>query len=87
MTFIKGQSGNPGGRKSLDPDVKAMFSPHLPAAIEAVLSCLKSKDEGIRLKASNMVLERVVGKPAQAVQISGDSPFDNICVNVSTKTK
>ena len=87
MVFKPGQSGNPSGRKPVDPSVKAMFDKQLPAALSAITSCLQSDDEAIRLKAANIIVERVLGKPYQAVELSGDDSLKNIVVNVITKTK
>ena len=57
MVFKPGQSGNPSGRKPVDPSVKAMFDKQLPAALSAITSCLQSDDEAIRLKAANIIVE------------------------------
>ncbi len=71
MTFVKGKSGNPSGRKKEDPVVKEMFSKYLPDAIKAVETCLKDDNPSIRLKAADIIFDRSLGKPAQAVEHSG----------------
>lgn len=70
--YVKGQSGNPSGRPKQDPQIKAMFLGLIPEALAAVKACLKSEDEGIRLKAADVVFERSLGKAAQAVEVTGD---------------
>lgn len=71
MVWQAGKSGNPGGRKKLDPVAKEMFSPLLPEALKAVKIGLASDDEDLRLRAASMVLDRVFGKPAQGVELTG----------------
>lgn len=71
MTFVKGQSGNPSGRKPVDPLVQEMFSRLIPQAMAAVEECLKSPRPEIKLKASELIFDRSWGRPAQAVEVSG----------------
>lgn len=70
MTFIKGQSGNPGGRPK-DPLAKELFLNHLDQAIENLQKALDDPDPNVYLKASCIVFERIWGKAAQAVEHSG----------------
>lgn len=65
--FKPGHSGNPDGRKKIDPRVKAALeAASLPAALRLV-ELSKSEDEDIALKASVALLDRVLGKPVQAI--------------------
>lgn len=76
--FQKGQSGNPGGRPKLPPGVMtraeavAALAALVPAAIEAIAASLKSDDEKVRMRAAELVLERHLGKIAEAQPAAND---------------
>jgi hypothetical protein len=67
MPFKPGQSGNPLGRKKLDPDIAALARAASPDAIKKQIELLQSKDENVALKAAAAILDRAWGKPAQTV--------------------
>ena len=66
--FAKGASGNPGGRKPIPPDVKAILLAGDETAARRLVQLAQSDDEGIALKASVAILERNHGKPTQPVE-------------------
>ena len=69
--FVKGQSGNPEGRKPLAPEIKDMLLPlgkKSVAALKAVLDDPDAKHSD-KLKATEIVLDRLMGKPQQAVEL------------------
>ena len=74
MKFEKGKSGNPGGRPK-DPLAKELFLTHLDKAMENLEKALEDPDPNVYLKAANIVFERLWGKPAQAVEHSGEIKF------------
>lgn len=76
MAFEPGKSGNPGGRPKENAEVKALARSHCIAAITELARLMASDDEKIRLAASNSMLDRGIGKPAQVV--IGDSEEDAI---------
>ena len=72
MTFKPGQSGNPGGRPKEAAEVKALARSHSKAAVEKLVDLMRSSaDERTIIAACNSILDRGLGKPAQAI-IGGD---------------
>lgn len=65
--FIKGKSGNPGGRKALPMDVKEALTELVPEAIaikQQILSDVTAPLD-LRNRVADSVLDRVYGRPAQ----------------------
>ncbi len=83
--FQPGQSGNPSGRPKMDPALRQKLKEAVGPALERAISLIGSQDENIALKAVNLVLDRALGKPAQALEHSGpdgeaiqiEGPSDN----------
>jgi hypothetical protein len=75
--FKKGQSGNPGGRVKVDPDVKEALKAACPRAAERLVELMESPDEAVAMKAAATILDRVHGKPAQSLILGneGKRPF------------
>ncbi len=66
-----------GGRKKGTPnqvttEIRAAFQKHGEELVRALLALCKSDDERVRLGAITAALDRGWGKPAQALQITGD---------------
>jgi hypothetical protein len=71
MVFVKGQSGNPGGeRKGKQKQIQEQLLPHVPAAIQALISALGDEDKAVA--AARDILDRVYGKAPQAVEHTGE---------------
>src|SRR5918994_3965728 len=69
MPRHKFQPGNKfGGRKPIPEDVKELARAATPRAIQRQIELMESEDENVALKATNAVLDRAFGKPAQTVQ-------------------
>lgn len=69
--FKPGQSGNPNGRKKIPDDIKEMLRGATPAACKLLCDTINDQDAKIelRIKCSEIVLDRVYGKPQQAVEV------------------
>ena len=74
MAFVKGQSGNPGGRpKAVMPDGRTLSEAareHSPEALRVLVEALR--DPNTALAAAKEILDRGFGRPAQAVEITGE---------------
>lgn len=71
MAFEPGKSGNPGGRPKENNEVKRLARTHAVDALNRLVELMASEDERIAVSASNSVLDRAFGKPAQAI-VGGD---------------
>src|SRR5690348_17126785 len=73
--FKKGKSGNPGGMTSEVAkgvrEMRAKALTHCPDALQKLVEALGSNDEKVRIQAANSILDRGLGKPAQAIEHSG----------------
>lgn len=77
--FVKGQSGNPGGRPKAEDDVKALAREHTPDAIARLAKIVKtSKNDKAAVSAAEALLNRGYGKPAQQVDITTRRAVDEI---------
>jgi hypothetical protein len=62
-----GVSGNPQGRRKMDPEIMETLQAGSAAAAARLVELTRSKDERVALLASQAVLDRVYGKPTQAI--------------------
>ena len=66
----KGQVLNPGGRPSIPEEVKAALQAATPAAVATLVEIMTAgKSEDTRVKAANIILERVYGKAAAQLDV------------------
>ena len=70
--FVKGQTGNPGGRPKAEVDVVAIARRNGPEAIQMLAEIMRNPkaSESARVSAANSLLDRGFGKPVQ--KIDGD---------------
>jgi hypothetical protein len=85
MAFVKGQSGNPGGRPETRY-IKDLARARTTEALDTLAEVLKDKEapHAARVSAANSLLDRGWGKPAQAI-VGGDE--DDPAVRLITEIR
>jgi hypothetical protein len=81
MKFQKGQSGNPGGRPKEDNEVKRLARQQSKAAIRRLTFWMKSDNPKASVSAAQALLDRGYGKPAQAIEHSGEITERRLIIN------
>ena len=68
--FVKGQSGNPSGKKPMDADVKEMLKAAAPKAAALLIETFNNPEVKIdlRIKCAETILDRVYGKATQPIE-------------------
>lgn len=71
--FVKGQSGNPGGRPKAVVEVINAARQHTAEAIKTLATICKNADspESARIAAAVALLDRGWGKPVQPAEVTG----------------
>ena len=73
--FVKGQSGNPGGRPRVVAEVRELARAHAPEAITELVRLTKeAKSDTARIAAIKELLDRAYGKATQLVTVENDEP-------------
>lgn len=69
--FPPGTSGNPGGRPKEQPAVKEMLKAATVDAAKLLVDTIKNETAKLelRIRCSEIVLDRVYGKPQQALEV------------------
>jgi hypothetical protein len=81
MPFIKGKSGNPGGRPKVVGEVQALAREISEEAISALRDIIRDKKAppAARCVAANSILDRGYGRPSQTInQGLVDKPVDQM---------
>lgn len=77
MPFVKGQSGNPGGRKKEAGDLRELARAASPEMLQILIDLAKtSVSDRSRVTAANAVLDRAYGKPAQTLGDGDGNPVE-----------
>jgi hypothetical protein len=73
-SFQKGQSGNPGGRKPIPPEVKELARAYSEEAIKTLATVMNDKKApaSARVMAANAIIDRAYGKPTQHIEAHVD---------------
>ena len=78
--FKKGASGNPGGRPKIEglAEMREALKLLVPRAVEVLAEIMDDRNasSSARLAAANAILDRVFGKPTQAIDHSVTPAFD-----------
>lgn len=74
MPFEKGKSGNPGGRPKENAEIKALAREYGPRAVERLAELMDGDDPRVAVAASQALLDRGYGKPAQVIAGDDDMP-------------
>lgn len=82
-----GESGNPGGRPRVIADVRTLAQKHTRQAIETLVKLLNARSEMVRTVAANSLLDRAVGRPAQAITGPDGGPIQLEAVRVAEEVR
>jgi len=68
--FKKGQSGNPGGKKPMDDETKAILKAAAPDAAKLMVKMMNDPkvQPKLRMQAGEVVMDRVYGKATQPIE-------------------
>jgi len=81
MTFVKGKSGNPGGRPARSPEVVKILKRLGKESLEVIEHLMRNaEDESVRLNAAKYLSDQANGKAKELVEVTGRDGTDLIPV-------
>ncbi len=87
----KGESGNPKGRKPLDPEVREILEAASPAMVQNLVDLAINKSgkvpTGHQIRAIEVGLDRLWGKPESKVKVSGRVDFAHLLAEYTEQRK
>jgi hypothetical protein len=72
MKWVKGISGNPGGRPKLEVSIRELAQEHSIEAMQTLVQVMRTGRRGEQIVAANAILDRAYGKPTQSIEMSND---------------
>ena len=82
-SWVKGVSGDPGGRPRAAHDVQALARQHTAAALNALVEALG--DPKHKVSAATAILDRAWGRPPQTVAVDPASPPTTVLHLIAAK--
>lgn len=76
MPWVKGQSGNPGGRPKAEREVMDLARDASPRAMGRLIELVENEDARVSIQAANSVLDRAFGKPTQPLANDPENPIN-----------
>lgn len=76
MPWVKGQSGNPGGRPKAEAEVVQLAREASPRAIGRLIELVEHSEPRTAIAAANSVLDRAFGKPTQPLANDPENPVN-----------
>ena len=76
--FIKGQTGNPGGRPATPNEVKEMLRAAVAPSIKLLIDTVNNKNArlDLRIKSAETIIDRVYGRAVQPLALDAAPTID-----------
>lgn len=87
MPWVKGQSGNPGGRPKGEKEVIELAREASTRAVGRLVELIEHEDARVAIAAANSVLDRAFGKPTQPLANDPDNPVNPATPSVDALAK
>ena len=71
--FVKGQSGNPGGKSAMDLEFFKALKKAAAKSLDRICEIAASPNDENYFKANIWIAERAYGKAAQGIELTGEN--------------